>query len=212
MDVSTSPSSTQTATQAESPSKDYFVHAKGMCECEIGSGSRVWAHAHVMKNAVVGSHCNIGEQCFVESGAAIGNGCTIKNGVSIWDGVTLESNVFVGPNAVFTNDMMPRTKAVNPEYEMVPTIVKRGASIGANATIVCGSSLGEYCMIGAGAVVTKDVPAFALVIGNPARIHAWVSVKGEKLSFDANGMAKDSDGRRYELRNNCVRLLDTQDA
>ena len=186
------------------------MHEKAMCECPIGTGSRVWANAHVMKNAVIGGHCNIGEQCFVESGAAIGNGCTIKNGVSIWDGVTLESNVFVGPNAVFTNDMMPRTKAVNPEYEMVPTTVKRGASIGANATIVCGTSLGEYCMIGAGAVVTKDVPAFALVIGNPARIHAWVSMKGEKLSFDASGIARDSEGRRYELSNNSVRLLDAE--
>ncbi len=198
---------TPVSTPQSSSSKDYFVHDKAMCECAIGKDSRVWAHAHVMSRAVVGSGVNIGEQCFVENGAVIGNGCTIKNGVSVWDGVNLEADVFVGPNAVFTNDMMPRTKSINEDYTMVPTLVKRGASIGANATIVCGTVLGEYCMIGAGAVVTKDVPAFALVIGNPGRVYAWVSKRGNKLVFDADGMAKDTDGSRYQLRNNRVECL-----
>lgn len=193
---------------SEEKTPAYFVHEKGMCESVIGAGSRVWAHAHVMKNALVGADCNIGEGSFVESGAYIGAGCTIKNGVSIWDGVHLEGEVFVGPNAVFTNDMMPRAKSVNPEFHLVQTVVKRGASIGANATIVCGTTLGEYCMIGAGAVVTKDVPAFALVIGNPARIHAWVSKKGSKLQFNTNGIATDDDGNTYKLENNSVSIIE----
>lgn len=186
----------------------YFVHERGMCESVIGAGSRVWANAHVMKNAHVGNDCNIGEGSFVESGAHIGNGCTIKNGVSIWDGVTLEGDVFVGPNAVFTNDMTPRAKSVNSEFHLVRTIVQRGASIGANATIVCGITLGEYCMIGAGAVVTKDVPAFALVYGNPARVQGWVSIKGSKLHFNEEGIATDADGNIYQLKNNKVSIVD----
>ncbi len=196
-----------TSANASLTHPSFFVHERAMCDAIIGEGSRVWANAHVMNGSKVGAHCNIGEQCFVESGAEIGDGCTVKNGVSIWDGVCLEDQVFVGPNAVFTNDMMPRTKAISSEYTMVPTRIKRGASIGANATIVCGTTLGEYCMIGAGAVVTRDVPAFALVIGNPARIHAWVSMKGEKLSFNSDGIAHDTDGRRYRMRDERVELL-----
>lgn len=199
------PSSKQTKKVAQ-PS--FYVHPRGFCEETLGDGSRVWAHAHVMKNAVVGKNCNIGEASFVESGAVVGDGCTIKNGVSIWDGVSLEGDVFVGPNAVFTNDLVPRTKSVNPHYEMVSTEVKRGASIGANATIVCGITLGNYCMVGAGAVVTKNVPDFALVYGTPARIQGWVSIKGERLSFNKKGKATDADGNTYIKNKNSVSIIE----
>ncbi|MBL7999072.1 MAG: N-acetyltransferase [Candidatus Kapabacteria bacterium] len=193
--------------ELQSAVAEYFVHGRGMCETTIGEGSRVWAHAHVMKNAHVGNECNIGEGSFVEGGAYVGDRCTIKNGVSVWDGVMLESDVFVGPNAVFTNDMIPRTKSINPHYEMVRTTVKRGASIGANATIVCGITIGEFAMIGAGSVVTKDVPPYALVFGNAARIRGWVSMKGHKLLFDENGRAEDSDGSTYFFNGDFVELL-----
>ena len=155
-----------------------------------------------MKGAQVGSNCNIGEHCFVESGAVIGDHAVIKNGVSIWEGVHLGKGVFVGPNAVFTNDMLPRTKFINPNFQAIHTHIHEGASIGANATILCGITIGAYAMIGAGSVVTRDVPAHALVIGSPARVKGWISLKGEKLDFIADGIARDSDGNVYRLSGN----------
>jgi len=119
--------------------------------------------------------------------------------VVLWNGVELEADVFVGPYATFTNDMVPRTKSISADFHLVSTKVKRGSSIGANATIVCGTVLGQFCMVGAGSVVTKDIPDFALVYGNPAQVHGWVSIKGEKLSFDNKNRATDSDGNVYEL-------------
>ena len=163
-------------------SEDVFVHEKGICESDrVGKGTRVWAFAHVMKGAVVGEHCNVGECSFVEAGAVIGNHCTIKNGVSVWEKVTLEDYVFLGPNAVLTNDMLPRCRVKKGTEGFLPTLLKEGATVGANATIVCGVTIGRNAMIGAGAVVTKDVPDHGLAFGNPARVRGWVCECGERM-------------------------------
>ena len=178
-------------------SKDVFVHEKGLCESDsVGNGTRVWAFAHVCKNAVLGENCNIGEGSFIEAGAVLGNNCTIKNGVSVWDKVTLEDYVFLGPNAVLTNDMRPRVKFKKSPDDFLPTVIKEGATIGANATIVCGVTIGKNAMIGAGAVVTKDVRAHALVVGNPAKLLGWVCECG--LSIEPN--VPCSCGKQYVLK------------
>jgi UDP-2-acetamido-3-amino-2,3-dideoxy-glucuronate N-acetyltransferase len=143
------------------------IHPLALCDATVGEGSRVWAWAHVMDGAQVGADCNIGEHAFIEGGAVIGDRCTIKNGVSVWEGVTLHDEVFVGPHAVFTNDLRPRSRQ---PAEVVPTVVQRGATIGANATIVCGITVGAYAFVAAGAVVTKDVPPYTEVRGVPARV------------------------------------------
>lgn len=178
--------------------KDVFVHPNAIVESDkIGAKTRVWAFAHILKNAEVGEDCNICDYVFIESGVKIGNRVTIKNGISIWEGLIIEDDVFLGPNCVFTNDMFPRSKVVRPEYER--TLLKKGTSIGANATILCGITLGRYSMVGAGAVVTKDIPDFACVIGNPAKLLYWISKTGEKLNFDKNKEACDSTGNKYRL-------------
>jgi acetyltransferase-like isoleucine patch superfamily enzyme len=178
--------------------RNYFVHPNAIVETEnIGKDTKIWAFVHILKNVSVGEDCNICDHTFIESGVAIGNRVTIKNGIALWEGVTIEDDVFLGPNCVFTNDMFPRSKAHHDQY--LKTLIKKGASIGANATILCGITLGRYCMIGAGAVVTKSVPDFALVTGNPARIKYWISKTGEKLIFDENNSAKDSKGNKYML-------------
>ncbi len=161
-----------------------YVHPQGMNDSEtVGNNSRIWAYAHVMKGAVIGENCNIGEGAFVESGAILGNYVTVKNGVCIWDLVTCENYVFLGPNAVLTNDPAPRS---HPDYKgqqhkWQPTRLCEGASVGANATIVCGHTLGPWCFVGAGSVVTRDVLSHALVVGNPARRLAWVCRCGHRL-------------------------------
>ena len=163
-------------------SQSYFVHPQALVEtARIGEGTRVWAFAHVMKDAVIGRQCNICDHAFVESNVLIGDGVTIKNGVAIWDGVTLGDHVFVGPNAVFTNDLNPRASVKKTRAEFVPTQVQEGASIGANATIVCGVTIGRYAFIGAGAVVIRDVPAYALMVGNPAHQIGYMCECGERL-------------------------------
>jgi len=178
--------------------KDYFIHPNAIVETEsIGAKTRIWAFAHVLKNVSIGEECNLCDYVFIESGVTIGNRVTIKNGISVWEGLTIEDDVFLGPNCVFTNDMFPRSKAHHQEYEK--TLLKKGASIGANATILCGITLGRYCLIGAGAVVTKDVPDFACVIGNPAKLLYWISKTGEKIEFSGGNEAKDSAGNRYRL-------------
>ena len=162
-----------------------FVHPQGLCESdEVGEGTRVWAFAHVMKGARVGRRCNIGEGSFVESGAVIGDQCTVKNGVSVWDRVTVADHCFLGPDCVFTNDRIPRSHpdyATRPE-DWLPTILREGTTIGANATIVCGVTLGNWCFVAAGAVVTRDVPAHAMMAGNPARRIGWACRCGRRLS------------------------------
>jgi UDP-2-acetamido-3-amino-2,3-dideoxy-glucuronate N-acetyltransferase len=136
---------------------------------EIGEETRIWAFAHVMKDARIGRGCNIGEQCYIEQGATLGNNVTVKNGVNVWTGVTIEDNVFLGPNCVLTNDPNPRAYIKKSADSLVETLIRSNATIGANATIVCGVTIGRYAFIGAGAVVIRSVPDFALVVGNPAR-------------------------------------------
>jgi UDP-2-acetamido-3-amino-2,3-dideoxy-glucuronate N-acetyltransferase len=174
-----------------------FVHEKGLCESEdVGPRTRIWAFAHVMAGAVVGADCNVGDHAFIESGAIVGNGVTVKNNVLIWDRVTIEDDVFLGPNAVFTNDRNPRAAVKKGSEDLVPTRVRKGATVGANATVVCGVTIGENAFVGAGALVSSDVPAFALVVGNPARRRAWVCVCGERLPTEL----RCSCGRRYRER------------
>jgi UDP-2-acetamido-3-amino-2,3-dideoxy-glucuronate N-acetyltransferase len=162
-----------------------FVHPNALCESEnVGPRTRVWAFAHIMPGAIVGADCNICDHAFIESGAKIGDRVTVKNNVLLWDKVTVEDEVFLGPNAVFTNDLTPRVAFKKAPEDFVPTLVRRGASIGANVTIVCGLTIGEQAMIGAGSVVTRDVPSHALMVGNPARRIGWSCVCGRKLGDD----------------------------
>ncbi len=173
-----------------------LVHPQALCESEnVGAGTRIWALAHVMAGAVVGKGCNLCGQTFIEEGAIVGDGVVVKNGVQVWDGVALENDVFVGPNATFTNDLRPRANRPLPPKDFVPTRVRRGASLGANVTVVCGNTIGEHAFVAAGAVVTRDVPAHALVAGNPARRMAWVCQCGQSLAADL----ACSCGHRYRL-------------
>jgi UDP-2-acetamido-3-amino-2,3-dideoxy-glucuronate N-acetyltransferase len=164
---------------------DYFVHESSAVDegARIGSGTRIWHFSHVMKDAVVGSRCNIGQNVFIAAGVVVGNNVKIQNNVSLYTGVTVEDDVFLGPSMVFTNVINPRSH-VERKSEYKATTVGRGASIGANATIVCGIRLGRYCFIGAGAVVTRDVPDFGLVYGNPARLRGFVCQCGVALRFE----------------------------
>ncbi len=161
-----------------------FVHPSATVEggAQIGPGTKVWHHAHIRGGAVVGARCTIGKNVFVDSGAVVGDGVKIQNNVSVYAGVTLEDDVFVGPSAVFTNDLRPRAAAT--EWQLVPTLVRRGASIGANATIVCGHEIGPEAMVGSGSVVTRDVEPNELVVGNPARRIGWVCACGDVVSRD----------------------------
>ena len=166
----------------------------------IGRGTKIWHFCHILSRTTIGENCSIGQNVMIGPNVKIGNGCKIQNNVSIYDGVELSDDVFCGPSCVFTNVNNPRAD-VSRKDEFRPTPIGRGASIGANATIVCGHSLGEYCFIGAGAVVTKDVPAFALMVGNPARRIGWISKAGERLGRD---LVCHRTHRRYELRNEAL--------
>ena len=172
--------------------KKYFVHESSYVDepCEIGEGTKIWHFCHIQKNSKIGKNCVFGQNINVANNVTIGNFCKIQNNVSIYEGVILEDYVFCGPSMVFTNILDPKCKypQVGPQY-YIKTLVKEGASIGANATIVCGHTIGRYAMIGAGAIVTKDVPDYALVVGNPGRIVGWVSEAGKKLKFDEKGFA-----------------------
>jgi acetyltransferase-like isoleucine patch superfamily enzyme len=171
-----------------------FIHPQALCESDsVGAGTRVWAFAHVMEGAVVGEGCNICDHAFIESGAVIGNGVTVKNNVLLWDGVTVEDDVFLGPNVVFTNDPNPRAAIKKDAAELAKTLVRRGATIGANSTVVCGIVIDEHCFIGAGSVVTSDVIPFALMFGNPARRHGWMCICGLRL----DDSLRCSCGRTY---------------
>jgi len=165
-----------------STNEAYFSHPTALVESSrIGKGTRIWAFAHVMKDAQIGAGCNLGDHVFVESKVRIGDQVTIKNGVALWDGVILEDRVFVGPNAVFTNDKNPRVAYHKQPEEFLPTIVRAGASIGANVTIVCGIEIGRHAFIGAGAVVTRHVPDYAIVVGNPARLKGYMCECGSRV-------------------------------
>jgi acetyltransferase-like isoleucine patch superfamily enzyme len=173
-----------------------FVHALGLCESEdVGLNTRIWAFAHVMKGAKVGADCNICDHAFIESGAVLGSHVTVKNAVLVWDRVVVEDEVFLGPNMVFTNVLAPRVGFKKTREQFLPTLVRKGASIGANATVVCGVAIGEDAMIGAGAVVTKDVPAHAIMVGNPAHRIGWACRCGARLSEDLGCTC----GRQYRI-------------
>ncbi|MDQ6756157.1 MAG: N-acetyltransferase [Bacteroidota bacterium] len=187
----------------------YFAHPTAVIDegCEIGSGVNIWHFSHVMPNSVIGDNCNIGQNVVVSSRVKLGKNVKIQNNVSLYEGVICEDDVFLGPSMVFTNVINPRSAIVR-KHEYKKTIVKKGASIGANATIVCGNNIGEYSFIGAGAVVTKEVPPYALVIGNPARQTGWVSEYGIKLNFDKDGNAVCSEsGEKYILKDNRVNKI-----
>jgi acetyltransferase-like isoleucine patch superfamily enzyme len=186
--------------------RDVFIHPKAIVESEnIGEGTRIWAFAHILEGAKIGKNCNVCDHTFIEGDVIIGDNATIKSGVYLWNGVRIGDNVFIGPNATFTNDISPRSKEYPEEF--IKTFVKEGASIGANVTIICGVTIGKWAMIGAGSVVTKDVPDYALVYGNPARIKGYVCVCSKNLIFK-NSKAKCECGRVYELKdNNVVRIL-----
>jgi len=182
---------------------DFFVHPQAIVESsEIGPGTRVWGFTHVMEKAHIGRNCNVGEQCFVEGGVIIGNDVVIKNGVALWNGVEIEDRAFLGPNCVFTNDLTPRSKLFKSP---VTTLIREGASIGANATIICGVTVGAYAMVAAGAVVTRSVPAFGLVVGNPARLKGFACRCGKKLDFSVSEQWACTCGCSYVLDGKQVR-------
>lgn len=188
---------------------DYFAHETAVIDdgCEIGKGTKIWHFTHIMSGCRIGENCNFGQNVVVSPGVILGRNVKVQNNVSIYTGVICEDDVFLGPSMVFTNVINPRS-AVNRKAEYAKTIVGRGASIGANATIVCGNDIGEFAFIGAGAVVTKEVPAYALVVGNPARHVGWMSEYGHRLKFDDNGIAIcPESGEKYQLENNRVQKL-----
>ena len=179
-------------------SGEFTKHPLSLVEStDIGPGTRVWAWAHVMQGARVGADCNIGEHCFLERGVVLGDRVTVKNGVAVWEGVTAEDDVFLGPNAVLTNDIRPRSKVYHEK--VVPTLLRKGAAVGANATILCGITVGRYAMIGAGAVVTRDVPDHGLVVGNPGRLRGYVCICTKPLEF-LGAEARCECGRRFAKR------------
>ncbi|MCU7521136.1 MAG: N-acetyltransferase [Ignavibacteria bacterium] len=187
---------------------NFFKHESAYIDepSEIGEGTKIWHFSHVQKNAKIGKNCVLGQNVNVANNVTIGDYCKIQNNVSIYEGVTLEDYVFCGPSMVFTNVLDPKCKypQVGAEFYK-PTLVKEGASIGANATIVCGHTLGRHCMIGAGAVVTKDVPDYALVVGNPGKIIGWVSEAGKKLEFNKDNLARcEKSGKTYKFEKNKV--------
>jgi UDP-2-acetamido-3-amino-2,3-dideoxy-glucuronate N-acetyltransferase len=187
--------------------KGYYAHPTAVIDdgCTIGNGTRIWHFSHVMPGCIIGDSCNIGQNVVVSPDVVLGKNVKIQNNVSIYTGVICEDDVFLGPSMVFTNVINPRS-AVNRKNEYARTFVRKGVTIGANATIVCGIELGEFAFIGAGAVVTKSVPAYALVVGNPARQTGWMSEYGHKLKFDVEGKAICPESKVvYELHDGVVR-------
>ncbi len=184
----------------------YFAHESSFIDegCSIGDGTKIWHFSHIMSNCIIGQNCNIGQNVVVSPEVILGNNVKIQNNVSIYTGVICEDDVFLGPSMVFTNVVNPRS-AVNRRGQYAKTRVKKGASIGANATIVCGNDIGEFAFIGAGAVVTKNIPAYALVVGNPSQQIGWMSEFGHKLDFNSHGEALCAEsGERYVLKNEKV--------
>ncbi len=187
----------------------YFVHESAYADegSEIGEDTSIWHFSHIMPTAKIGKHCNIGQNVLIAANVILGNNVKVQNNVSVYEGVICEDDVFLGPSMVFTNVINPRSAIVR-KHEYKTTLVKKGASIGANATIICGNTIGEYALIGAGAVVTKDVPPYALIVGNPGKQKGWVSEFGHKLIFDENDIAlcKES-GQKYLLKNNVINRI-----
>jgi UDP-2-acetamido-3-amino-2,3-dideoxy-glucuronate N-acetyltransferase len=188
---------------------DFYHHPTAIIDegCTIGEGSKIWHFSHIMPNCILGKNCNIGQNVVISPEVVLGNNVKVQNNVSIYTGVTCEDDVFLGPSMVFTNVINPRS-AVNRKNQYAQTKVGKGASIGANATIVCGHDIGEFAFIGAGAVVTKHVPDFALVVGNPARQMGWMSEFGHQLKFDENGKATCPESAQvYELKDGKVKRI-----
>ena len=185
---------------------NYNIHVTAVVDegAIIGNGTNIWHFSHVMPTAIIGENCNIGQNVFIDNNVIIGNGVKIQNNVSVYNGVMCEDEVFIGPSVVFTNVINPRS-AVERKHEFKKTIVRKGATIGANATIICGNEIGQYAMIGAGAVVTKNVKPYALFVGNPAKQIGWVSEYGHRLVFEERGNAVcEVSGERYFLENENV--------
>ncbi|MDC1305388.1 acetyltransferase [Saprospiraceae bacterium] len=183
--------------------KKYFAHETSVIDdgCHIGSGTKIWHFSHLMPNCTLGENCNIGQNVVISPEVVLGNNVKVQNNVSIYTGVTCEDDVFLGPSMVFTNVINPRS-AVNRRGQYAVTTVRKGVSIGANATIVCGNDIGQFAFIGAGTVVTKEVPAYALIVGNPGRQIGWMSEYGQRLNFDANGVAICEESKEeYQLLN-----------
>ncbi len=188
---------------------NYYKHETAIIDggCNIGTGTKIWHFSHVMPNCTIGENCNIGQNVFIAADVLLGNNVKVQNNVSIYTGVVCEDDVFLGPSMVFTNVNNPRS-AVSRRGQYQKTYVRKGATIGANATIVCGNTIGQYAFIGAGAVVTKDVPDFALLVGNPARQTGWMSINGHRLEFNEKGEAScPGTGQKYRLKDEKVKLL-----
>jgi UDP-2-acetamido-3-amino-2,3-dideoxy-glucuronate N-acetyltransferase len=187
-------------------SNNYFAHESSVVDegCEIGERVKIWHFSHIMTGCKIGDDCNIGQNVVVSSGVVLGRNVKVQNNVSIYTGVTCEDDVFLGPSMVFTNVINPRS-AIKRKDEYLATLVRRGASIGANATVVCGNEIGQYAFVGAGAVVTKDVPPYALVVGNPSKQIGWMSEFGHRLEFDSKGLATCTEsGEEYFLAHGAV--------
>lgn len=185
---------------------NYYVHPSSVIDegCRIGEGTRVWHFCHIMSGAIIGSNCVLGQNVMLASGVVLGNNVKVQNNVSLYEGVICEDDVFLGPSVVLTNVINPRS-AISRKTAYKPTLIKKGASIGANATIICGNTIGSYAFIGAGAVVTRDVLPYELITGNPGRQTGWMSEYGHRLHFDASGMASCKEsGQQYRLSDNGV--------
>ena len=190
---------------------NFFAHPTAVIDegCEIGSGVKIWHFSHVMPNSIIGDDCNIGQNVVVSSGVKLGKNVKVQNNVSIYEGVICEDDVFLGPSMVFTNVINPRS-TLNRKNQFLKTNVGKGATIGANATIVCGHNIGKYAFIGAGAVVTKQVPDYALVVGNPAKQIGWMSEFGHRLNFNKNNIATCLESKmKYKIENNQVFYIGT---
>ena len=184
----------------------YFAHETAVIDdnCSIGNNTKIWHFSHIMSNSTIGNKCNIGQNVVVSPNVVLGNNVKVQNNVSIYTGVICEDDVFLGPSMVFTNIINPRSAVIRKD-EYKQTLVKKGASIGANATIICGNDIGKYALIGAGSVVTKEVLPYALVVGNPSKQIGWISEYGHRLNFDENGIAICPEGNeKYQLENNRV--------
>ena len=190
--------------------KIFFAHETAVIDdgCRIGKGTKIWHFTHIMPRCVIGENCNIGQNVVVSPDVILGNNVKIQNNVSLYTGVICEDDVFLGPSMVFTNIINPRSAVIRKDQYM-KTIVKKGASIGANATIVCGHNIGEYAFVGAGAVVTKEVPAYALVVGNPAKQIGWISEYGHRLDFNSEGIAVcEESNEKYTFANGMVSKIE----
>ncbi len=188
---------------------NFFAHPTAVIDapCQIGDGTKIWHFSHLMPGCVLGENCNIGQNVVISPEVVLGKNVKVQNNVSIYTGVSCDDDVFLGPSCVFTNVLNPRS-AVNRRDSYLKTHVGKGASIGANATIVCGHNIGAFAFIGAGAVVTKEIPAYALVVGNPARQLGWMSEFGQRLNFDTNGLATcPESGQQYQLKENRVERI-----